>query len=188
MQKKTHLTVKDITVILQRAKLLKECRNNRNWSFLAAFEQIGVLGEWMKEWAVCQRRMESVGFPTWQPAVSEKYRCHTGVKCWKTQPSCHLSQLAPHLLWERGFSDHRSVWFVCLMWSASLLHLIFVTQITLIILCLAQSRDQTPSPALQADSLMLSHQGSLVWSGQNLEHLTHRNYVTGIHNRKEVLY
>ena len=49
MQKKTHLTVKDITVILQRAKLLKECRNNRNWSFLAAFEQIGVLGEWMKE-------------------------------------------------------------------------------------------------------------------------------------------
>lgn len=49
MQKKTHLTVKDITVFLQRAKLLKECRNNRNWSFLAGFEQIGVLGEWMKE-------------------------------------------------------------------------------------------------------------------------------------------
>lgn len=49
MKKKTHLTVKDITVFLQSAKLLKECRNNKNWSFLAAFEQIGVLGEWMKE-------------------------------------------------------------------------------------------------------------------------------------------
>ena len=135
MKKKTHLTVKDITVFLQSAKLLKECRNNKNWSFLAAFEQIGVLGEWMKEWEVCQRRMEPVGFPKWQAAVSVKYRCHTGVKRWKTQPSSRLSQLAPHLLWDRGFSDHRPVCLICLMWSASLLHWTFVTQITL--LCLA---------------------------------------------------
>lgn len=48
MKKKTLLTVKDTTVFLQNERLLQECRKN-TWSFLAASEQIGVLGEWMKE-------------------------------------------------------------------------------------------------------------------------------------------